>query len=45
MEDWNCEENQGKRKDQVESTYRIVFVTVSIIAGLVVANALYLLVN
>ena len=45
MEDWDCEENQGKRRDQVETTYRVVFVTVSIIAGLVIANALYLLLN
>ena len=45
MEDWNCDENQGKRKDQVETTYKIMFTGLVGIALFSLCTMVYLLVK
>jgi hypothetical protein len=42
MGEWDYNENQGRRKDQVELTYKVLFYT---IISLIVGNSIYLLIK
>lgn len=45
MEEWDCNENQGRRKDQVELTYKILYITGAILVSFIIANSLYLFIK
>lgn len=45
MEEWDCNENQGRRKDQVELTYKVLFITGTILVSFIIANSLYLFIK
>lgn len=45
MEEWDCNENQGRRKDQVELSYKILFITGMLLATFIIANSLYLFIK
>lgn len=45
MEEWDCNENQGRRKDQVELTYKILYITGTILISFIIANSLYLFIK
>jgi len=45
MEEWDCNENQGRRKDQVELTYKILYITGTILVSFIIANSLYLFIK
>jgi hypothetical protein len=45
MEEWDCNENQGRRKDQVELAYKVLFFTTILISSLIIANSIYLHIN
>lgn len=45
MEEWDCNENQGRRKDQVELTYKVLFYTTILLISLIVGNSIYLLIK
>ena len=45
MEEWDYNENQGRRKDQVEFTYKVLFFTTILIISLIVGNSVYLFIK
>lgn len=45
MEEWDCNENQGRRKDQVELTYKVLFVTGLLLLTYLISNSIYLYVK
>ena len=45
MEEWDCNENQGRRKDQVELSYKILFITGLLLATFIIGNSLYLFIK
>lgn len=45
MEEWDCNENQGRRKDQVELSYKILFITGMLLATFIISNSLYLFIK
>jgi hypothetical protein len=45
MENWDPQENQGRRQDQVEMTNKIVFVSLCLMAVSGIANLIYLWLN
>lgn len=45
MEEWDCNENQGRRKDQVELTYKVLFVTGLLLLTCLISNLIYLYVK
>lgn len=45
MEEWDCNENQGRRKSQVELTYKLLFITGAILVSFIIANSLYLFIK
>lgn len=45
MEEWDCNENQGRRKDQVELSYKILFITGMLLATFIIGNSLYLFIK
>ena len=45
MEEWDYNENQGRRKDQVEFTYKVLFFTIILIISLIVGNSIYLFIK
>jgi hypothetical protein len=42
MGEWDYNENQGRRKDQVEFTYKVLFFTIILIISLIVIRYIYL---
>jgi uncharacterized membrane protein YidH (DUF202 family) len=42
MENWDPQENQGRRQDQVEVTNKIVFVSLCLMVVSGIANLIYL---
>jgi uncharacterized membrane protein YidH (DUF202 family) len=45
MENWDPQENQGRRQDQVEMTNRIVFFSLCLMVVSGIANLIYLWLN
>jgi hypothetical protein len=45
MGEWDYNENQGRRKDQVEFTYKVLFFTIILIISLIVGNSIYLFIK
>lgn len=45
MEEWDCNENQGRRKDQVELSYKILFITGLLLVTFIISNSLYLFIK
>ena len=42
MEEWDCNENQGKRRDQLITTYRIIYLSTILALSLIIADLIYL---